>query len=90
MIDDEEPRAAAERIERENPRWIVVFGVFTKQFVGFPRFPAPRGNGGHSWKSYGDLRSHQAGRKPPEARGRTGHAVAELAMPLFAFWWPLL
>jgi len=43
MNDDEEPHAAAERIERENPRWIVVFGVFTKQFVGFPRFPAPAG-----------------------------------------------
>ncbi len=41
--DAEEPYAAAERIERENPRWIVVFGVFTKQFVGFPRFPAPVG-----------------------------------------------
>ena len=43
MSEGEDPRAAAERIERENPRWIVVFGVFTRQFVGFPRFPAPAG-----------------------------------------------
>jgi hypothetical protein len=36
-------REAAERTERENPGWIVVFGVFTKEFVCFPRFPAPAG-----------------------------------------------
>ena len=43
ISDHDDPRAVAERIEQENPRWLVVFGVFTKQFVGFPRFPAPAG-----------------------------------------------
>ena len=42
-FDDELSREAAERTERENPGWIVVFGVFTKEFVCFPRFPAPAG-----------------------------------------------
>jgi hypothetical protein len=40
---DEVSRQAAERTERENPGWIVVFGIFTKQFVCFPRFAAPAG-----------------------------------------------
>jgi len=40
---DEASREAAERTERENPGWIVVFGVFTREFVCFPRFPAPAG-----------------------------------------------
>jgi len=42
-IDDEESCAIAERIERENPEWIVIFGVFTRQFICIPRFPAPPG-----------------------------------------------
>jgi hypothetical protein len=42
-FDDEVSREAAERTERENPGWIVVFGVFTREFVCFPRFPAPAG-----------------------------------------------
>ncbi len=41
--DDDAARKAAERTERENPGWIVMFGVFTKQFVCFPTFPAPAG-----------------------------------------------
>ena len=32
---DEVSRKAAERTERENLGWIVVFGIFTKQFVCF-------------------------------------------------------
>ena len=40
---DEVSREAAQRTERENPGWIVVFGSFTKQFVCFPTFPAPAG-----------------------------------------------
>jgi hypothetical protein len=43
QVDDERNRAEAERIERENPGWIVVFGVYTRQFICFPRFSAPRG-----------------------------------------------
>jgi hypothetical protein len=31
----------AEQMEEENPAWIVVFGVYTGQFVAFPRFDAP-------------------------------------------------
>lgn len=41
--DDDASREAAERTEHENPGWIVVFGVFTKEFVCFPKFPAPAG-----------------------------------------------
>lgn len=41
--DDERNRAEAERIERENPEWIVVFGIYTRQFICFPKFNAPRG-----------------------------------------------
>lgn len=42
-IDNDEGRETAERIEREHPNWIVVFGVYTRQFVCFPRFHAPPG-----------------------------------------------
>ena len=42
-LDDDASREVAERTERENPGWIVLFGTFTKQFVCFPRFPAPAG-----------------------------------------------
>jgi hypothetical protein len=41
--DDDAARDAARQIERDNPRWIVVFGSFTKQFVCFPRFRATPG-----------------------------------------------
>lgn len=41
--NDHESRDIAQQIEQDNPRWIVVFGVYTRQFVGFPRFPAPPG-----------------------------------------------
>jgi hypothetical protein len=42
-VDDEEAPAMAGKIEEENPGWIVVFGVFSRQFVCFPRFPVPKG-----------------------------------------------
>jgi hypothetical protein len=35
-FDDDASREAAERTERENPGWIVVFGTYTRQFVCFP------------------------------------------------------
>lgn len=41
--DDDAARELAQRIEREYPRWIVVFGAFTKQFICFPRFEAAPG-----------------------------------------------
>lgn len=40
---DNEARELAQRIEREHPRWIVMFGAFTKQFICFLRFPAAAG-----------------------------------------------
>jgi hypothetical protein len=43
VLDDDASRKAAELTERENPGWIVLFGSFTRQFVCFPRFPAPAG-----------------------------------------------
>jgi hypothetical protein len=38
---DEAHRETARWLEHDNPGWIVVFGVYTRQFVAFPRFPAP-------------------------------------------------
>lgn len=42
---DEMPRMlrTAEEMELDNPLWIIVFGVYTRQFVAFPRFDAPAG-----------------------------------------------
>jgi hypothetical protein len=34
-------RRIAGQMEEDNPSWIVVFGVYTRQFVAFPRFHAP-------------------------------------------------
>jgi hypothetical protein len=34
-------KQVAERLESDNPWWIVVYGVFTREFVAFPRFRAP-------------------------------------------------
>lgn len=39
----EEMRREAERLERDNPRWIILFGIYTRELVAFPRFPVPRG-----------------------------------------------
>lgn len=42
--DDElEMLRTAANLESENPRWIVVYGVWTKQFIAFPRFTVPEG-----------------------------------------------
>lgn len=43
MINEESARAMARRLEVEHPHWIVVFGVYTRQFVCFPKFSAPSG-----------------------------------------------
>ena len=40
---DEDMARVARELEAENPQWIVVFGVYTRQFVGFPRFDGPAG-----------------------------------------------
>jgi hypothetical protein len=33
----------AKKLESEDPLWIVVFGVYSRQFVAFPRFNVPAG-----------------------------------------------
>jgi hypothetical protein len=35
---EEAARAEAYRLESDNPLWIVVFGVYSGEFVCFPRF----------------------------------------------------
>lgn len=40
---DDDMRRIAERLESDNPLWMVVYGVYTRQFVAFPRFAAPKG-----------------------------------------------
>lgn len=41
LIDEEAAREIARRLEAEHPLWIVVFGVYTQQFVCLPKFEAP-------------------------------------------------
>lgn len=41
--DAAEMRRIAGQMEEDNPDWIVLYGVFTREFVAFPRFDAPRG-----------------------------------------------
>jgi hypothetical protein len=36
-------RLMAQRLEHENPSWIVLYGAYSKEFVAFPRFTAPSG-----------------------------------------------
>jgi hypothetical protein len=40
--DEEASKAIAVQLEQDHPHWIVVFGVYTKEFVAFPRFRAPQ------------------------------------------------
>lgn len=42
FFDDQERQTAA-RIERENPRWLVMWGVYSRLYWAFPRFDAPPG-----------------------------------------------
>jgi hypothetical protein len=41
--DEEAAREEAQRLEVDNPLWIVVFGVYTREFVCFPRFTVQGG-----------------------------------------------
>lgn len=41
--NDDELREIARGIEEKRPGWIVVWGTYTRQFVAFPLFGAPRG-----------------------------------------------
>jgi hypothetical protein len=41
--DGEGLHAMAREMESANPLWIVVFGVYSRQFVAFPLFAVPKG-----------------------------------------------
>ncbi len=43
FANDQAHKEMAERIQQENPKWLVVWGVYTRQFAAFPLFPAPPG-----------------------------------------------
>ena len=43
LVDEKTAHEIASRLEAEHPLWIVVFGVYTQQFVCFPKFNAPSG-----------------------------------------------
>jgi hypothetical protein len=36
-------REIAEELEQQHPRWIVIFGTFTREFICLPRFTVPPG-----------------------------------------------
>jgi hypothetical protein len=36
-------RAIAERFNRDHHNWLVIWGVYTQQFIAFPLFDAPKG-----------------------------------------------
>lgn len=40
---DQVHQETAERIQRDNPHWLVVWGVYARQYVAFPLFDAPPG-----------------------------------------------
>jgi hypothetical protein len=64
---DDDCREIARQAERDHPRWIVIFGAFSRQYVAFPRFPAER-----SW-----LQS----RDPEELARKMDEAERPLAFP---------
>lgn len=39
--EENDRRQGAARIERDHPNWIVHFGVYTREYVAFPRFETP-------------------------------------------------
>lgn len=43
MSDDEAEREAARRVESQRPGWMVVWGVYSKEYVAFPLFGAGSG-----------------------------------------------
>ena len=40
---NDEPREIARHLEEKSPNWLVLWGMYTHQFVALPRFDAPRG-----------------------------------------------
>lgn len=41
--EDDACREIAEKLEQQHPRWIVIFGTFTREFICLPRFAVPPG-----------------------------------------------
>jgi hypothetical protein len=41
-MSDDEGRAIAEDIRKQRPGWLVIFGVYSRQFVAFPLFAVSR------------------------------------------------
>ncbi len=41
--EDDAGREIAKELEQQHPRWIVIFGTFTREFICLPRFAAPPG-----------------------------------------------
>lgn len=41
--DEENHQEQAARFDHDNPRWLVIWGTFSRQFVAFPRFHVPQG-----------------------------------------------
>jgi len=41
--DEDACRMAAARLQREHPNWLVIWGCYTRSYVAFPLFAAPRG-----------------------------------------------
>lgn len=50
VIYDPDQRELAMRIERAFPRWLVMWGVYSRQFWAYPCFRAPRGTIAHAAK----------------------------------------
>ena len=41
--EDDTCRQIAEELEQQHPRWIVIYGTFTGEFICLPRFAVPPG-----------------------------------------------
>jgi hypothetical protein len=50
VIYDPDQRELAARIERFFPRWMVMWGAYSRQFWAYPRFRVPRGTIAHAAK----------------------------------------
>jgi hypothetical protein len=40
---EEDHQELAARLDRDNPQWLVVWGIFSHEFVAFPLFRVPQG-----------------------------------------------
>lgn len=45
---DEMCRRMAQRLQSENPRWLIVWGPYTREYTAFPLLPVPPGTFVHS------------------------------------------